>query len=82
MIMKKYWIAIACLCMAATGLNSCNDDDSLPTILPSERGTFTDERDGKIYGWVRIGDLDWMTENLNYGTPYYEKEYGGLALAK
>lgn len=76
--MKRYTIAIACLFMAVAGLYSCDDNDSLPAILPTDRGTFTDERDGKTYGWVRIGDLDWMTENLNYGTPYYEKEYGGV----
>lgn len=29
-------------------------------------GTFIDERDGKEYGWVKIGEQVWMSENFTY----------------
>jgi hypothetical protein len=38
-------------------------------------GTFTDDRDGISYEWVKIGGKYWMAENLNYDYgEYYEYE--------
>ena len=75
--MRKYLIAISVM-LASVSFHACNDDDNMPDIKPVASGTFTDERDGNTYGWIRVGDLEWMTENLRYGEPYYEREYGGI----
>ena len=34
-----------------------------------EVGELKDTRDGAVYKTIRIGDLVWMSENLNYATP-------------
>ena len=64
--MNLYKIAVYML-LALLGLG-CSDDDNftLPAITPEASGTFTDERDGFEYHWVRIGGKDWMMENSHY----------------
>ncbi len=73
--MKKYLIALLVGCCAVW--SSCSDENKVPDIRPVAQGEFTDERDGNTYGWIRIGDLEWMTSNLKYAevAPYYECQY-------
>ena len=73
--MKKYLIALLVGCCAVW--SSCSDENKVPDIRPVAQGEFTDERDGNTYGWIRIGDLEWMTSNLKYAevAPYYECRY-------
>ena len=40
----------------------CNKDP----FTGHDSGTFTDSRDNQEYGWVRLGDQIWMSENLGY----------------
>jgi uncharacterized protein (TIGR02145 family) len=38
------------------------------TGFASDSGSFTDSRNGQTYRTVRIGDLSWMAQNLNFQT--------------
>ncbi|MGL1901610.1 MAG: InlB B-repeat-containing protein [Fibrobacterales bacterium] len=80
---------------------NCSIDDSLsmtPSInctgetviyvnIQYYKGTFVDSRDSKEYGWVRVGEQIWMTDNLMYDSEdvscYNDslincEKYGGL----
>jgi len=59
------------------------------TSMAQSTGTFSDPRDGKVYGWVQIGQQVWMSENLAFepstgnwwvynNNPYYVPKYGYL----
>ncbi|MDE6448895.1 MAG: fibrobacter succinogenes major paralogous domain-containing protein [Muribaculaceae bacterium] len=49
---------------------SC-DDDKLPEVTPSARGTVTDN-EGNVYEWVKIGNLLWTTSNANNGPDIWD----------
>lgn len=60
--------------LASLAFASCSDDDKLPPVQPTDHGTVTDDL-GNVYGWVRIGNLDWTTSNAVNGSPMYEGQY-------
>ena len=51
-------------------ITSCSSDDNnnIPNVQPASKGVFTDGRDGREYHYVRIGDLEWTTDNAKYNT--------------
>lgn len=58
-------------------LFSCNKDVVEPTPQAWNYSTFTDARDGKIYKTIKIGNQEWMAENLAFKTDRGSWNYGG-----
>ena len=49
----------------------CSEDNLLEQERSvRDKGTFTDERDGTVYGWVNYGNLEWTPEIWRYSTDF------------
>jgi uncharacterized protein (TIGR02145 family) len=72
----------------------CTGYGDIITFSTMQSGTFTDNRDNKVYKWVQIGNQVWMAENLGYlpnvvapetgsnATPnYYVYDYVGTSVS-
>lgn len=69
MKMKNKLIYIAAFTFATLpAFIACSDDDdTVPKMVyPTQKGIFTDTRDGYVYHWVRYDTLDWMVDNGHY----------------
>lgn len=60
------------ICIIIILFTGCNNpkisSNTISDNFKTDKGTFTDIRDGKIYHWVKIGNQIWMAENLNYAS--------------
>ena len=89
--MKKYFVCVILLLLLTLLFTSClfEDDEEewdAAKVCPEtgmnaygmpNRGTFVDERDGRVYKYTTIGDQVWMAENLKFELPYpYSLCYG------
>lgn len=54
------------VCMGLVFVYGCSKDNDLPTEF--NYSSFTDSRDGKTYKTIKIGNQEWMAENLAYKT--------------
>lgn len=65
---KIKYLFFVMLAACSISLYSCSDDDDEVGTAPAPgaTGSWTDTRDGKEYGWVRYGNLEWTTNNLGY----------------
>ncbi|MDR2593342.1 MAG: hypothetical protein LBC87_01040 [Fibromonadaceae bacterium] len=79
--MKKSILAAFAMLMllACSSENPDNYFDGISVAAKKSLSTFVDERDGKRYKSVKIGEQVWMAENLNYDVPYgYSTEASNL----
>lgn len=68
--MKLYTpLLLAALSLAGAACSGDDDLLTLPEGTVGETQTYTDPRDGHTYRYVRIGDQEWLTENLAYLLP-------------
>ena len=56
-------------------------DNYIPPVGNQKYGTLVDDRNGKTYETIQIGDQIWMAENLNYGKVVEDcrQEQNGIA---
>ena len=69
--MKRRFIAIVIGLLTLSWACSDDDDNQIPVIEPEAQGVFKgvveyeDEELEIEFPWVRYGNLEWMTTNLN-----------------
>ena len=64
MNMKKQFVVFMIIFLGLSWACSKDEDNLLPVIEPDDSGVFTDA-EGREFSWVRYGNLEWMTTNLN-----------------
>lgn len=72
--MRFLSLVVICVFMAACSDKGTDAEvfDAAKVCPESKRGTFVDERDGRVYKYTTIGDQVWMAQNLNYEGDSYD----------
>lgn len=60
---------VLCLLLALASCAADEDIITAPRLQPQQVQPWTDLRDGHQYGVMRIGQQEWLTENLAYALP-------------
>ena len=64
----RYVILLSLFCFLGYACSDSEGEKIAPSIKPDAEGTWTDPRNGITYGWVRLGNQEWLTENMRAET--------------
>lgn len=62
--MRYTILVLSLICLLGSACSDDNEKKVAPVIRPDAQGVWTDPRDGISYRYVRIGNQEWLSENM------------------